>query len=101
MFDSYIHFVRDKYRSKDFIPLHAPVFLATKGNMLLIHSNLRLFQVLVLMPTVSSKIWRPIWALMNRLPSFSHCRKGDLSQAKWLEERVVNLPSSAHPPARH
>lgn len=37
---------------------------------------------------------RPIWQLMNRLPSFAHCRRGDLSTAEWLEARVVNLPSS-------
>jgi len=38
---------------------------------------------------------RPIWALMNHLPIYSNCRKGDLSNAEWLEARVVNLPSSA------
>lgn len=37
---------------------------------------------------------RPIWALMNRLPAFKECLKGDLSNAEWLEARVVNLPSS-------
>lgn len=40
---------------------------------------------------------RPIWALMNRLPMFANCRRGDLSQAEWLEARVVNLPSSVPP----
>ena len=42
---------------------------------------------------------RPIWALMNHLPIYAHCRKGDLSQAEWLEARVVNLPSSVLPEA--
>ncbi|NBV75660.1 MAG: aminotransferase DegT, partial [Methylococcaceae bacterium] len=37
---------------------------------------------------------RPIWALMNHLPMYFQCRKGDLSNAEWLEARVVNLPSS-------
>lgn len=37
---------------------------------------------------------RPIWALMNRLPAYAHCRQGPLTQAEWLEARVVNLPSS-------
>ena len=37
---------------------------------------------------------RPIWQLMNRLPMFKNCQCGDLSNAEWLEERVVNLPSS-------
>lgn len=38
---------------------------------------------------------RPIWALMNRLPSFTHCHYGQLTNAEWLEARVINLPSSA------
>lgn len=37
---------------------------------------------------------RPIWALMNHLPMYRRCRRGDLTNAEWLEERVVNLPSS-------
>lgn len=37
---------------------------------------------------------RPIWALMNHLPIYAHCRKGELTNAEWLEARVVNLPSS-------
>lgn len=40
---------------------------------------------------------RPIWTLMNRLPMFAECIKGDISNAEWLEERVVNLPSSVLP----
>lgn len=38
---------------------------------------------------------RPIWALMNHLDIYKQCRRGDLNNAEWLEERVVNLPSSA------
>lgn len=37
---------------------------------------------------------RPIWALMNHLKMFEQCRRGELPNAEWLEERVVNLPSS-------
>jgi len=36
---------------------------------------------------------RPIWALMNRLEIFKECQFTDLSNALWLEERVVNIPS--------
>lgn len=36
---------------------------------------------------------RPIWQLMNRLPMFVNCERGDLSNAEWLEARVVNIPS--------
>lgn len=37
---------------------------------------------------------RPIWRLMNELPMYKDCPHGDLSNAKWLEQRVVNIPSS-------
>lgn len=37
---------------------------------------------------------RPIWALMSHLSMYQNCYRGDLSNAEWLEERVVNLPSS-------
>ena len=40
---------------------------------------------------------RPIWRLMNDLPMYASCMKGDLSNARWLEERVVNIPSSYRP----
>jgi len=38
---------------------------------------------------------RPAWRLMNRLPMYEKCQAGDLSNASWLEQRLVNLPSSA------
>jgi perosamine synthetase len=37
---------------------------------------------------------RPIWTLMNKLPMFEDAECGDLLNAEWLEERVVNIPSS-------
>jgi len=37
---------------------------------------------------------RPIWQLMSHLPMFSSCQSGNLDNAKWLEDRVVNIPSS-------
>lgn len=40
---------------------------------------------------------RPIWTLMNRLPIYAQCRQGPLTNAEWLESRVVNLPSSILP----
>jgi len=37
---------------------------------------------------------RPAWALMTDLPMYKECCCGDLSNARWLVQRVVNLPSS-------
>lgn len=44
---------------------------------------------------------RPVWQLMNRLPMFRDCQCGDLSNAEWLEERVVNIPSSVRLYKKH
>jgi dTDP-4-amino-4,6-dideoxygalactose transaminase len=40
---------------------------------------------------------RPIWKLMNGLPMFNNAQKGNLENSIWLEERVINLPSSVKP----
>ena len=37
---------------------------------------------------------RPVWTLMNKLPMFKDAQCDDLKNSKWLEERVVNIPSS-------
>jgi aminotransferase in exopolysaccharide biosynthesis len=36
---------------------------------------------------------RPIWELMNRLPMFKDCIHGDLDNAEWFADKVVNIPS--------
>jgi len=38
---------------------------------------------------------RPIWILMNKLPMFEYAQCGNLTNSEWLEDRVVNIPSSA------
>jgi len=38
---------------------------------------------------------RPAWTLMNKLKMFKDCITGDVENAMWLEDRVVNIPSSA------
>ena len=37
---------------------------------------------------------RPTWKLMNELKMFKDCQSTNLKNAKYLEERVVNIPSS-------
>ncbi|APC97075.1 LegC family aminotransferase [Francisella frigiditurris] len=37
---------------------------------------------------------RPIWRLMSELEMFKDCQKYNLVNAKYLEQRVVNIPSS-------
>lgn len=37
---------------------------------------------------------RPIWVLNNKLDMYKSCQCADLSTAEWLEDRVVNIPST-------
>ena len=37
---------------------------------------------------------RPIWTLMSKLPMFKDCQTDGLQNSLWLEDRVVNIPSS-------
>ena len=37
---------------------------------------------------------RPIWTLMSKLPMFKDCQADGLENSRWLEDRVVNIPSS-------
>ena len=37
---------------------------------------------------------RPIWQLMYRLPMYAHCQRDQNLNAEFLEERIVNIPSS-------
>ena len=50
---------------------------------------------LFLKETNAKKIMtRPIWTLMNKLPMFKDSQCSDLSNAEWLQSRVVSIPSS-------
>ncbi|HET6804140.1 MAG TPA: LegC family aminotransferase [Frateuria sp.] len=40
---------------------------------------------------------RPIWRLMPHLPMYADALRGALDRSLWLEQRVVNLPSSVPP----
>lgn len=40
---------------------------------------------------------RPIWRLANKLEMYKNCQCGDLTNAEWLEDRIVNIPSSYRP----
>ena len=37
---------------------------------------------------------RPTWELMSDLPMYKNCPRDNLSNSKFLRDRVVNLPSS-------
>ena len=44
--------------------------------------------------TNNNVMTRPIWTLMSKLPMFKECQTDGLENSLWLENRVVNVPSS-------
>jgi hypothetical protein len=42
----------------------------------------------------SGVMTRPIWKLMHRLPMFQQVPRDDLQVSEWVEQHLVNLPSS-------
>ena len=40
---------------------------------------------------------RPTWKLMNKLQMFKNAQCDGLKNSKWLEDRIVNIPSSVTP----
>ena len=38
---------------------------------------------------------RPTWNLLHTMPMAVGCQVENIENSKWLEERIVNLPSSA------
>lgn len=42
----------------------------------------------------ASVMTRPIWQLMYRLQMYQHCYRDEQKNAEFLEERIVNIPSS-------
>jgi len=39
---------------------------------------------------------RPIWQLMYKLPMYDHCFRDDQINAEYLEDRILNIPSSVN-----
>ena len=69
----------------------------TKANywLMAIELNNKSDRDLFLKETNSSGVMtRPIWQLMFRLPMFKNCQRDSQDNARFLEERIVNIPSS-------
>ena len=39
---------------------------------------------------------RPAWKLLNTLNMYKKFQSFDLDNAKWLQDRIVNIPSGIH-----
>ena len=56
--------------------------------------NLKDRNLFIQSASASNIMTRPIWTLMNKLEMYKNSQCSDLSNAIWLESRVVNIPSS-------
>ena len=43
---------------------------------------------------LSGIMTRPLWILMNKLPMFKDAQCDKLKNSYWLNDRIVNIPSS-------
>lgn len=49
----------------------------------------------ILQQTNDAKVMtRPIWRLMHKLPAFQDCQHDEQTNAEYLEDRIINIPSS-------
>ena len=81
--DKAVHFVKEPNEAKSNYWLNALIFNSAKErNEFLEESN------------KNGVMTRPIWKLMNSLPMFASSQLGDLENSVWLQNRVVNIPSS-------
>lgn len=44
----------------------------------------------------NSVMTRPIWKLLSELPMYKRCQNDGLNTSRYLEERIVNIPSSVN-----
>lgn len=48
------------------------------------------------MTNANGVMTRPIWNTMDSLVMYKDCQHGNLDNSKWLEDRIVNIPSSVN-----
>jgi dTDP-4-amino-4,6-dideoxygalactose transaminase len=60
----------------------------------IIMPNRKLRDVFLATTNQAKIMTRPIWTLTNKLEMYEHCQTDRLTNARWFEDRVVNIPSS-------
>lgn len=60
----------------------------------IVHGSLEQRDVFLEYTNSRGVMTRPVWRLMTRLEMYKDCQHDGLENSRWLEDRVVNLPSS-------
>jgi perosamine synthetase len=86
---------REFFRDKD-IDFFSPPINTSPNNWLnsIILKNKKQRNFFLQETNANKVMTRPIWTLLNKTIMFSKFQCGDLKNAYWLEDRVVNIPSS-------
>ena len=82
-----------QYREVDFVKAIGGTIANHWLNTIIFDSRLHRDEFLKL-TNDNNVMTRPIWTLMSKLPMFKDCQTDSLENSLWLEDRVVNLPSS-------
>lgn len=94
----------EKYRASFSGILHAKLVAEPRGcqsnywlqTLMLDRIAASLRDEILLLTNEAGLMTRPAWTLLHRLAPYSACPRMDLDIAESLEERLINLPSSAH-----
>jgi dTDP-4-amino-4,6-dideoxygalactose transaminase len=91
--------IAEKYRSffaEQRLTMAAPLAGSTANNWLnaIVVADKAERDTLLTYTNQQGVMTRPIWRLMSELAMFKHCQHDGLENSRWLEDRVVNIPSS-------
>ena len=81
--DKPYRFIEEPVNSKSNYWLNAIIFKDKEDRDLFLHET-----------NSKGVMTRPVWTLMNKLSMFKDIQCDNLDNARWLADRVVNLPSS-------
>ena len=86
-----------EWGNKNNIQLASPIEFGEPNNWInILISKNRNERDQILDKTNKSMIYtRPTWNLLHTMPMAVGCQVENIENSKWLEERIVNLPSSA------
>ena len=80
MFNEFVQFVKDAYKTNEFIPLHKPRFIGKEKKYL--------------NECIDSTFISSVGELVNSLEMFKNCQIENIENAEWSADRVVNIPSN-------
>ena len=89
------HIYNESFNSVDYSFFEEPVNAVSNYWLnSIIFKNKRQRDLFLRESSLKGVMTRPAWTLINKLPMFNRCQCDELKNAEWIEDRVVNIPSS-------